>query len=235
MIIANQNYYKFSRPLKEHEKALGKIIIKNYKKKKMINIIDLGCADGKFLRFLDTKLNFDKIIGIDFDKKLVNEAKKIKFNGNSNFICENFVKFNQNLKNFDIIIASGFYNLFSDPIKYLNKSLKYLSKEGNIFIFQRVNLYPIDTRYFIRTPGTKKWSSERILYHYKYFLKYLPKNKVKKAKKWNINIDIKKTNNPFSTYVIKTKKNQRYQLSNSNIVNEQFFLWTENKKKPKLL
>ena len=34
MIKANQNYYNFQRPLKEHEKALGNIIIKNYKKKK---------------------------------------------------------------------------------------------------------------------------------------------------------------------------------------------------------
>ena len=53
MIITNQNYYNFKRPLKEHEKALGKIIIKNYKKNKKINIIDLGCADGKFLEFLE--------------------------------------------------------------------------------------------------------------------------------------------------------------------------------------
>ena len=231
MIIPNQNYYNFKRPLKEHEKALGKIIIKNYKKNKKINIIDLGCADGKFLEFLDKKLNFDKIVGIDFDKKLIKEAKKKIFKGKTDFICADYSKFNIKLKNFDIIIASGFYPLFSDPIKYLNKSLKYLNKKGNVFIFQRLNSYPIDTCYFTRVPGTKKWKHERILYYYKDFIKHLPKNKIKKSKKWNINIDIKKIDNPFSTYVVKTKNNKRLQLSNSNIINEQFFLWTENKKK----
>ena len=231
MIKANQNYYNSSRPLKEHEKALGKIIIRNYKNKKNINIIDLGCADGKFLQFLDTKLNLNKIVGIDFDKKLINQAKKKNFNGKSEFICVDYKKFGKKLKNFDIIIASGFYNVFSDPIKYLNKSLKYLNKKGNIFIFQRLNSYPIDTLYFTRTPGQKNWKEERILYYYKYFLKFLPKNKIEKTKKWNINIDIKKINNPYSTYVIKTANNKRYQLSNSNIVNEQFFLWTESRGK----
>ena len=231
MIIPNQNYYNFKRPLKEHEKALGNIIIKNYKNKDKINIIDLGCADGKFLEFLDKKLNFNKIVGIDFDKKLINEAKEKFFNGKTNFICADYSKFNKKLKDFDIIIASGFYNIFSDPIKYLNKSLKYLNKKGNVFIFQRLNSYPIDTRYFTKVPGTKKWKDERILYYYKDFLKHLPKNRIKKQKKWNIDINIKKTNNPFSTYVIKTKNNKRFQLSNSNIIHEQFFVWTENKKK----
>ena len=229
MIEANQNYYNSLRPLKEHEKELGKIIIRNYKNKKNINIIDLGCADGKFLEFLDTKLNLNKIVGIDFDKKLINQAKKKNFNGKSEFICVDYKKFGKKLKNFDIIIASGFYNVFSDPIKYLNKSLKYLNKKGNIFIFQRLNSYPIDTLYFTRTPGQNNWKEERILYYYKYFLKFLPKNKIKKTQKWNINIDIKKKNNPYSTFVIKTKDNKRYQLSNSNIVNEQFFLWTESR------
>ena len=39
MIKANQNYYNFQRPLKEHEKALGNIIIKNYKKKKILTLL----------------------------------------------------------------------------------------------------------------------------------------------------------------------------------------------------
>lgn len=231
MILTNQNYYDFQRPLKEHEKALGNIIFKNYKKNNNINIIDLGCADGKFLEFLDKKLNFNKIVGIDFDKKLINEAKKKTFRGNIEFICADYKKFNKKLENFDIVVAAGFYNLFDNPIKYLNKSLKYLNRKGNIFIFQRLNSYPIDTRYFTRVPGTIKWKDERILYYYKNFLKFLPKNKIKKSRKWNINIDIKKVNNPFSTYVIKTKDNKRFQLTNSNIINEQFFIWTENNEK----
>ena len=41
-------------------KSTRNIIIK--KKKKNINIIDLGCADGKFLEFLDKKLNLNKIV-----------------------------------------------------------------------------------------------------------------------------------------------------------------------------
>ena len=233
MIKANENYYNLSRPLKEHEKALGKIIIKNYKKKKNINLIDLGCADGKFLKFLDTKLNLNEITGIDFDNKLIKEAKKISFKGNARFICADYTKFKEKLKNFDILIASGFYNLFNDPIKYLKKSLRHLKKDGNVFIFQRLNSYPIETRYFTRAPGKKKWKDERILYHYKYFKEFLPNNKIRRSKKWDIKIDIKKVDNPFSTYVIRTKSNKRYQLTNSNIINEQYFLWTENKIKTK--
>ena len=51
------------------------------------------------------------------------------------------------------MIASGFYNGFDKPIKYLKKSLKFLHKKGNIFIFQRLNSFPIETKYFLRKPG----------------------------------------------------------------------------------
>ena len=34
MIKANQNYYNFQRPLKEHEKALETLLLKIIKKKK---------------------------------------------------------------------------------------------------------------------------------------------------------------------------------------------------------
>ena len=101
-------------------------------------------------------------------------------------------QFKEKLKNFDILIASGFYNLFNDPIKYLKKSLRHLKKDGNVFIFQRLNSYPIETRYFTRAPGKKKWKDERILYHYKYFKELLPNNKVRRSKKWDIKIPMLK-------------------------------------------
>ena len=229
MKIENQNYYNSSRGFKNHEKFLAKIIIKNYSHMKDIKDLDLGCADGKFLKLLDENLNLKNIIGIDYDKKLINRAKKIKFIGKANFICSDFQKSNYRIKDIDIMIASGFYNSFDKPIKNLKKSLKFLHKKGNIFIFQRLNSFPIETKYFLRKPGQPKWKDKRILYYYKYFQKFLPKNRIKKSKKWNIDIDIRRKKNPFSTFTVKTK-HKRYQLTNSNIVNEQFFLWTESKK-----
>ena len=76
MKIENQNYYDSSRSLKNHEKFLAKIIIKNYSHMKDIKVLDLGCADGKFLKLLDENLNLKKIIGIDYDQKLIDRAKK---------------------------------------------------------------------------------------------------------------------------------------------------------------
>tara|TARA_Y100000768_G_C23962149_1_gene675972 strand:+ start:736 stop:1425 length:690 start_codon:yes stop_codon:yes gene_type:complete len=226
--LDNKVYYIKKRSLKEHEKFMLNLIYKKNKNKTNLQVLDLGCADGLFLDHLNKLINIKSLTGIDNDKKLIKKANKIKFTCKNTFLCKNF----ENIKNlnqkFDIIIASGFFGLFEDPEKVIKKVIKLLKQDGNIYIFQRLNSFPIDTKYYTKLPNNKKWANPRTLYYYKNFVNLISKNKPIKIKKWNINFDLPKQNNPFASYTIKTIKKERIMLNLSNIVIEQYFVWSES-------
>ena len=226
--LDNKVYYTKKRNLKEHEKFMLNLILKKNKNKTNLQVLDLGCGDGLFLDHLDKLINIEFLMGIDNDKKLIKKANRIKFIGKNKFLCKNF----ENIKNlnqkFDIIIASGFLGVFEDTEKIIKKTIKLLKKNGNIYIFQRLNSFPIDTKYYTKLPNNKKWTNPRTLHYYKNFVNLIKKNKPIKIKKWNINFDLPKKNNPFASYTIKTNDEKRIMLNLSNIVIEQYFVWSES-------
>ena len=69
---ADKNYFK------PNTKEYFKIIYKSLKTKKKNSLLDIGCASGDFLKLFE-KVNFD-LYGVDFSRKLIQLAKKKKFN-----------------------------------------------------------------------------------------------------------------------------------------------------------
>lgn len=70
-IYLKENYY--DNP-KEIFIFLGKLIDKCSLKN---NILDIGCARGEFLYYLNKIFTETKFTGIDYSKNLIDEAKKI--------------------------------------------------------------------------------------------------------------------------------------------------------------
>ena len=88
---------------KEKNKLLLKIIKKKISNKK-IKILDVGCATGELIFFLNKELNAETY-GLDVNKKLLNKAKKNC--KNSQFQLMDIGKNIKFKKKFDIIICSG--------------------------------------------------------------------------------------------------------------------------------
>ena len=150
------------------KKALGRYDLKKSKKKfnfiydhfdlinkkERINILDIGCGIGQFLkskRFSKNKINYS---GIDISKISINFCKK-KFKNGSNFYNKDIFEKNKkshfflsNKKKFDIIFSFGtieqknYLSSKNNLIVFLENSIKYAKKESYIVFdyFYKENL-----------------------------------------------------------------------------------------------
>jgi ubiquinone/menaquinone biosynthesis C-methylase UbiE len=108
--------------------------------KKKSKVLDIGCGDGKLLKTLEKKLNIEGV-GIDFSKKLIDEAKKNS--KNIKFYCEdmtNISNLKKKLQNkFDYIITKrSVQNLTSwnDQKKLINQLNLFCKKTTSILLFE---------------------------------------------------------------------------------------------------
>ena len=120
----NVNVYGFKPVFKDYYKKIYNFLKKN----KYMNVIDVGCANGAFTFFAPKNLN---IIGIDIDKRVLKNAKKLNKRFVKSFYCINLFKKNstiaknfikQNKSKFDVITMFGTFHLFrnySSVIKVL--------------------------------------------------------------------------------------------------------------------
>ena len=158
-IYKNNNpiYLKKQKQVKEYFKKIF-LLIKKHKKKGKISIIDIGCASGEFLKFLQSKIKFDESYGIDNSQLLIERAKKIK---NCKFLKKNISKNFDVAKKFDFVTCLGTLSIFDDIIIPLKNIFRLSKKRGFIFIFCMVNDYNVNvlTRYQNRKNKESQWYS----------------------------------------------------------------------------
>jgi len=140
-------YYKESKKIQVRARSYFKLeqINKKYNiLKNDTNIIDLGCAPGGWLEYIDRTVKSAKIIGID----LLEVKNQKEFSKNIKIIEDNFNNIEdyidkENTKYFDIILSdmapefSGNSSLDKGRTHKLNLETikfakKYLKKEGNL-------------------------------------------------------------------------------------------------------
>ena len=211
LIYLKQNNYL--RP-KEKNKLLLKIIKKRISNKK-IKILDIGCATGELIFFLDNALRAETY-GCDINKKLINKAKKNC--KNSQFKLMDIGK-NINFKEkFDIIICSGLIGNLEN-LNIFFKNLKKLSKKNTIYYLSGIinefnyNVYikyeDLNLKKRFKQSGWNSWSIN-------YISKFLNKKKLKKYK-LKISFDIKKDSSDLmKSWTVKINK-ERYLFNALNL------------------
>ena len=200
-IYLKENYYK--KPKQQF------FFIKNniLKIKKKGKLLDLGCAKGEFIFFLEKYLkNFDYFTGIDYSKNLIAEAKRKNKSKNINFLVKNAENFKLN-KKYDIIIIAGLISYFDDPLKLINCSIRHLNKNGYIFIMDKFNENNVDLIVKYRNNKISKkfakgWNFHSIQTIDNIFLK--KRLKKKNSKKFELDIPLKPKNDPGRSFKIKT-------------------------------
>ncbi len=142
----NEHYFKKAKTIKVRARSYFKLEEINNKFsiiKENMNIIDLGSAPGGWLEYLDKKLKFGNIIGID----LLEIKKQNEFSKKITIIEDNFKNIekylNKNNEYFDLVLSDMAPEFSGDSfldkgkthklnIETLNFSEKYLKKNGTL-------------------------------------------------------------------------------------------------------
>jgi len=152
----NKNFYNreaknFSDTRKHAWAGWSKITeeINKTKKRGTINILDLGCGNGRFLDFLIENNIKAKYEGWDSSKEMLKQAiKKHKNIKNATFIEKDITKKNKINKKYQVIVLFGVAHHLKkrELLKALKYYQKYLECEGilvisfwQIYKFQRFN------------------------------------------------------------------------------------------------
>ena len=221
--------YKKNDKIRHHQKILLNLIKKNFNEKKNGKLLDIGCANGTFLKNFHKKFRRFVSTGVDTSKNMILLANKKKIK-NSNFLNKDFMKLN--IKNkFDIVVASGVLAFYDDFSKPLNKMISFLKSKSYLFIFGTFNSNNIDTLIKFRNNYTKsKWEKGLNSFSVETISNFLNKKKIDyKFQKFYIPFNLGKKKNPIISYTLNTLKNGKIILNGANIKMELFFLIIKKK------
>jgi len=156
------NFYKKKQEIEEEKKELKKTKKTTTNKENNIYIIDLGCAPGAWLQYINSKTKLSKtnsriikVIGIDIleikNKEEFSENIKIY---QTNFLDDDFTKIieKEKIKSFDIILSDmapeftgqrerDFYNTFLLNREVIKFASNYLKKNGKLIFKTFQNKY----------------------------------------------------------------------------------------------
>lgn len=181
-------------------------IIKRYKKSKINSLLDLGCARGEFLYFLNKKFKETFLLeGVDYSQNLLNYAKNRKYFTSVKFHKKNAYKLNLK-KKFDFIIVSGLVCYFDDIEIFLNNILRNLKLDGKLIIFDNFNNHDVDIilRYRNNNFSNKfepGWNTHSVSTINKILKR--KKFQIIEKKKFNLSFKLKKKKDPCRSWHIK--------------------------------
>ncbi len=132
----------------EETKEIFKEIIKEMKKFKpeneIFSVVDIGCANGEFLYFLNQSFSKAKLKGYDATESFIKSGKS--FEGLKNVTLEVKNLFDIENEVFDVTFCIGTFQIFHDIEKPLSKLLQITKPGGFIFIESLFNKHNIDVR-----------------------------------------------------------------------------------------
>jgi SAM-dependent methyltransferase len=150
-------------------------IINKYKKSG--SLLDIGCANGDFLRYLNKNSNW-VLTGIEPNKNAISISKDL----NINIINNTFENVSFSECSFDVVTMWHVFEHLSNPRESLNKIYKLLKSDG-ILILGIPNSESIDAKIF-----GKYWSGYDVPRHYFTYSKTLVKRLLQECGFITVNI-----------------------------------------------
>lgn len=196
--IYNNNYIE--NPKEYFKKSLD--ILDDFK-----SIIDIGCANGSYLNYLNTIYNNKDLNGIDINN---NSSKK-----NFNFINKNFFEYNS-LKKYDLVTCFGVLSYHNNIQNFFENLIKFTHRNSSLIIFDNINL--IDLDFNIKYKNSDDLNNN---FEDKYYSYWYSKNTfINLANKYNMSVEFYPFNMPFK--IDKNKDFSRAYTKNINNINKEF-------------
>lgn len=220
--------YDDNRSIKHHENKMLNLILDNLDGIDH-KILDIGCADGLFCKSLHKSLPDAKITGIDLSVDLIKRANAKQI-PNCSFEITDVRKYNPRSK-FNIVIASGILSAFQEFPSIIDTWISWLDKNGVLFVFGRFNTEDIDTQIKFRNNfNNSDWEGGYTAYSIQTISKFLNEKSVSyNFTKFNLDIDLPKTNNPVQTYTVNTTDGRKLIINGANLIADFYFLVIKKK------
>jgi SAM-dependent methyltransferase len=133
---------RYEKP-KELFKLIGQLISDSYGAAKGLRFLDVGCATGEFVWYLQKLFPNAQFTGIDVSPQMVAQAQERM--PQSTFLTASILQdefFEPN--KFDIVTCSGVLSIFDEPSKPLANLLRSVSIRGSLYLATIINEDPVD-------------------------------------------------------------------------------------------
>ena len=216
---------RYNKP-KECFKFLKKILNKSLKKNKTYNLLDIGCANGELLYYLNKNFKNINLHGVDVRADLIKVGKK-RLPSNIKLHKLDYNKKQIIKKKYDLIICSGVISIFDDLDIFIKNIKKSLAKNSLLYFFGSFNEYDFDTRVAYKDLNSKikNFQSGWNLWSIKTIQRYF-NNKIIKHP-FEIKINVKKNKKDLMrSWTIKSNKKLHFINAISFLQNQ---MWLEIK------
>lgn len=140
---------------KVRERSADRLIAYLRKKRKPLNILEIGCGNG-WLSAKLAGLKNSRVTGLDINGVEINQAKRVFVLPNLEFILCSFSPEIFNRSKFDIIVFAASFQYFSGPDVIIREAFKALKAEGEIHL--------TDTHFY--EPAAQQEAGRRTLHYY---------------------------------------------------------------------
>ena len=131
---------------------IAEIIDNLMPEKHALSLLDVGAASGAFLRYMKECHSAWTFTGLDFDPKLVENARQIS--SNINYIVGDANSMNAlPTSSFDVVTMIGTHSIFDDFRISFSECLRVARPGGKVIITGLFNPYPVDALIYWRYGG----------------------------------------------------------------------------------
>jgi 2-polyprenyl-3-methyl-5-hydroxy-6-metoxy-1,4-benzoquinol methylase len=227
----NQPYQNRHRQIKEHEKAMLRLI-QVAVPQRPIDVLDVGCADGLFLEAVSQQFECRTVHGLDNEAELVSIARRRTYgNSRADIFLADADRFRTGepmtgLAQYDVIIASGILAFFEDQDGMIQGMSRHVKNGGALFVFNKIISADVDLRYTIRPSGASAWGEPRLVPSLATLTGAMRKClRDVTVERFELPFDLKATSNVHSTYTVRTGDGSRLLLTKYNLVSELAFVY----------
>lgn len=204
MLEIYNNNYKII--VKEYFNICAKLIPYHFN-----SILDIGCANGSFLNYINNIFQNKKIVGIDKNIYSCN-------NNGWKFIHCDFLKDNSYNEKFDVVTCMGVLSIYENIDLFFEKLTSFANKNSTIILFDNVNIIDADFKIQYRKGGNFKMDFKSQYYSYWY-----SKNTfIKLGEKYDFNVEFIPFKMPFE--IKRSKDYTRAYTKNVKGIHEQYVL-----------